>query len=398
MRIFLIALLFFMTFSVNAQKKLEPDFRFIADFYSQPFIFETDKSIYSFALNGDLSFFLKLNSLGVGLSVWNHSFFMNPQDPAGYASGFWNIQRWTVDGFYRFRELFELSWGAGAAWKYTDLTIRDRTDITGDHHFGISGVLNFFIYPGLKFMRLESRNSADVFYDPEKLQFYPYIMSGLRLTFHPGLSFINLYTEVTGLYFQQSDRQVTFSSGLVLFTAGVSIDMAVLKTVSDYRKRSADLMKTKDMTTDIRITDATSDPSFKKTEPQKKLIDENVVVDAFKNYFISAEKNTILEFTEIRFEGESSELIVSSYPVLDKIVEILKEFSNISIAVGGYAGYSANPEKELELSVSRAKKIYEYFAAKGIAADRVKVIASGRLFSRETNPAKIGIEIKIIKK
>jgi outer membrane protein OmpA-like peptidoglycan-associated protein len=320
---------------------------------------------------------------------------MNPQ-VTGYANGCWNILRWSADGFYRFKNLFEISWAAGAGWLYMDLIIPDVMQVNRENLFGFSGSLNFFIYPGLSWMRFELRNTIDLFPSGDWTALSPYYTGGLRLTFHPYLHFVNLYTEATFTYYQIDTVSGNFSSAMVQFTCGLSMDISFRKTIRQYQS----IQKNKKPADQSRQNrDATSDSIEKKqSQPEKTVIKQTEPVDTFRQYFLEAKPGEILEFTGVQFIESSTEFQDAALAVLDKIAGILKENENMVIAIGGYSNYQNDPEAELSLSISRAQAVQKYLLKKDLSPDRMKIIASGRIYKSEEERLKTGIEVKLIRK
>ncbi len=77
----------------------------------------------------------------------------------------------------------------------------------------------------------------------------------------------------------------------------------------------------------------------------------------------------------IEFETGSSVIRKKSYPVLDKLVALLKEYPEVKIEIAGHTDSKGNPKFNLDLSRRRAEAVKKYLAEHGITADRL--IAKG---------------------
>ncbi len=71
------------------------------------------------------------------------------------------------------------------------------------------------------------------------------------------------------------------------------------------------------------------------------------------------------------FDLNKSTLRKESYIELDKLVSFLKENPSIKIEIGGHTDARGDAQKNMLLSINRAKSVYEYVIAKGIDAKRL---------------------------
>lgn len=74
----------------------------------------------------------------------------------------------------------------------------------------------------------------------------------------------------------------------------------------------------------------------------------------------------------VDFESGTTELKETSAPYLDKIVAILKEHPEYILAIHCHTDNRGESGPNLSLSNARAESLSEYFASKGIAAERLK--------------------------
>lgn len=85
----------------------------------------------------------------------------------------------------------------------------------------------------------------------------------------------------------------------------------------------------------------------------------------------------IMEFDNILFEQSEGILLSESYPVLDKLVDILSANSKMIIQLEGHTDFRGSNRLNRKLSDERVKVIRNYLINKGIDRKRVKTKAFG---------------------
>lgn len=104
----------------------------------------------------------------------------------------------------------------------------------------------------------------------------------------------------------------------------------------------------------------------------------------------------------VEFDFGKSTLRAESYATLDDLVEYLKRKPNERIEIGGNTDNVGSDEKNLVLSLERAKSIVAYLVAKGISNDRVEAKGYGAEEPIEDNSTEEGrqknrrTEVKIL--
>ena len=61
----------------------------------------------------------------------------------------------------------------------------------------------------------------------------------------------------------------------------------------------------------------------------------------------------------------------SAYTELNRVVKVLKTYSNYSLDINGYTDNIGKDDKNTVLSKNRAKRCYDYLLSKGIAKNRM---------------------------
>ena len=83
----------------------------------------------------------------------------------------------------------------------------------------------------------------------------------------------------------------------------------------------------------------------------------------------------------VNFESNSDVLLASASSVLDQVTETLLKYPQITFAIEGHTDSDGAADYNEGLSTRRAQTVYDYFAGKGVAEDRMTVRGFG-----ETQP------------
>jgi OmpA-OmpF porin, OOP family len=79
----------------------------------------------------------------------------------------------------------------------------------------------------------------------------------------------------------------------------------------------------------------------------------------------------------INFKTGSAEITKDSHKVLDKAVQVLVDYPDVRLEIGGHTDNVGKDEFNKELSQKRAESVKEYFVGKGISADRLTAVGYG---------------------
>mgnify|MGYP006284122069 CR=1 FL=1 len=93
---------------------------------------------------------------------------------------------------------------------------------------------------------------------------------------------------------------------------------------------------------------------------------------------------------KINFSVGSAEILPSSYPELDKIVEILKK-KDVNVMIEGHTDSQGDAAFNQALSEKRAKSIKQYFVDKGLETERFETTGFGETKPIASNKTKKGM-------
>ncbi len=99
-------------------------------------------------------------------------------------------------------------------------------------------------------------------------------------------------------------------------------------------------------------------------------------------YLLDVKLNPAIEggkvvLKNVFFDTNLFQLRSESYPELDKLVSFMKSNPGISIEVSGHTDSTGDKKKNQVLSENRAKSVYDYLVAKGIASSRLTFAGYG---------------------
>jgi len=100
---------------------------------------------------------------------------------------------------------------------------------------------------------------------------------------------------------------------------------------------------------------------------------------------IEVTKQQIVIKEQIQFETGKATIRAVSYPVLDDVVQALKDYPQIRVRIEGHTDNVGNDATNLELSKKRADAVFEYIIAKGVEARRLITEGFGETRPIDTN-------------
>jgi outer membrane protein OmpA-like peptidoglycan-associated protein len=105
----------------------------------------------------------------------------------------------------------------------------------------------------------------------------------------------------------------------------------------------------------------------------------------------------------ILFDSGKSDIKSTSHAELQKIVEFMKQYTDIRLEVSGHTDNVGSPENNKRISTARAKAVVDYLVSNGIARERLRPIGFGATRPVAANSTTKGrslnrrLELKIIK-
>ncbi len=113
-------------------------------------------------------------------------------------------------------------------------------------------------------------------------------------------------------------------------------------------------------------------------------------------------KAEVIKLRGINFDHDKYNIKPEFQPVLDEAVAMLKAKPTIKVEINGHTDSTGTPQYNMGLSERRAKAVYDYFVAKGIAASRLKTVGHGLTDPIATNATAEGralnrrVELKVM--
>ena len=92
----------------------------------------------------------------------------------------------------------------------------------------------------------------------------------------------------------------------------------------------------------------------------------------------------------INFTTGKATILSDSYPVLDDVAQVLKDYPNIRVEIGGHTDNVGDDAGNQRLSKSRADAVFEYLLKRGVRADRLVTVGFGETRPIDTNMTDAG--------
>jgi outer membrane protein OmpA-like peptidoglycan-associated protein len=102
-------------------------------------------------------------------------------------------------------------------------------------------------------------------------------------------------------------------------------------------------------------------------------------------------KNEIMvEMNPVRFEYNSYQLSAKSYDQLNTVAVIMRNNPNYKLNLKGFTDDLGSSEYNKKLSQNRANAVSEYLQSRGIAKDRIEIVALGKDQPLDDNNSRVG--------
>jgi OOP family OmpA-OmpF porin len=115
------------------------------------------------------------------------------------------------------------------------------------------------------------------------------------------------------------------------------------------------------------------------------------------------EPSATITLNNIFFDFNKAILKADSYPELNRLVDLMKERSSMTVEIAGHADATGPEDYNMWLSEWRAKAVSQYLVDKGVGRDRINTVFFGETKPVDSNTTKEGrkknrrVEFKIIK-
>ena len=369
-KFFVIIIFFFsnlILFSTNSYQ-----FRLFFDIQSHPMFYEFQYKALGTSLNSSIMFGFKINNFTIGNELFVNYYSFQNQETENIFHGAWFSLRPTLNLYYKFNRWLELKGGIGGIWLKSNFEYHDLGWLITDQ-YGVSCLLNlkFFTW---KYIDLEIINKMDLIFltdsNSQITGINPYYIGGVRTNFHPKITWLSIYIEIDGMYFNYATDNRDAKIGTVLASAGVSIDL------SFPWKKADETIKNEDKKVDKK--EKTKKGKIKKKKEETK-VKEKKYDDPNLEKLYNAKVGDVIRFNGVIFEYGTDNITPESIQLLDYISSILKEKNEFVIKISSYSEYFGNPLKEFDLCKLRVKKIKEYFVKKGINEKRIELDSKGQI-------------------
>jgi outer membrane protein OmpA-like peptidoglycan-associated protein len=127
------------------------------------------------------------------------------------------------------------------------------------------------------------------------------------------------------------------------------------------------------------------------TEPetQNGYLDDDGCPDT-KPQRVEVTADQIVIKQRINFQTGKAIILPDSFPVLDDVAQVMRDYPQIRVEIGGHTDNVGDDNVNQRLSKSRADAVFEYLLAKGIQATRMTTVGYGETRPLDTNMTEIG--------
>lgn len=419
--IYLILTATFISLKLFATDNL-PSFYTKGKFFVDPVYYEHSYQLFAIDYYVDWKLGLQVNKYTIALRPFCYYESVDGKDISKQFEG----ALFTAGGFFDFS--FEINkWmktniGIGGLWQKDAYKYLETRTIS-TNYTGLAFNFDWYFYLPWKYMNIVILNDfsiltplTDMNYTDSSLFFQnlkPNYKGGVRLNFHPYITWLSLFVQVTGSYWYYTNQYVTINTGFVKGAAGISLSFSTknikklpkpgkpnvkITKAKEQEKEEQELAKAKAKLEEekkqiqkerekllaekesaeqerkqINQEKKTIEDERKKLEEKRKQI-ENLqkLTSPIVKQLYEAEPGTQVKITSIVFKKGTIEMMGNSMQVLDDIVTFLTNTDKrIDICV--YSEKFFDPIRERELSVQRAKKIVEYLKDKGVSEAKIKI-------------------------
>jgi OOP family OmpA-OmpF porin len=92
----------------------------------------------------------------------------------------------------------------------------------------------------------------------------------------------------------------------------------------------------------------------------------------------------------VNFESNKFDLLPAAYPELDKVLKVMRDYPDTKWKIEGHTDNTGSDKLNRELSINRAKSVYNYFVSNGISANRLSYNGYGPDYPIADNSTETG--------
>lgn len=160
--------------------------------------------------------------------------------------------------------------------------------------------------------------------------------------------------------------EITDASGKVVHTATTGPDGSYTLTIGDYKPMKV---------TASSAGFATNSLDFNTPADEEELTLNNPDLCLSPVWPPPVGEEIVLE--EIYFDFDSASLREESYPLLDKLYDMMVKYPNVAIEIGAHTDSKGSDKYNQRLSEGRAQSVVKYLVEKGVDAARMKAVGYG---------------------
>jgi len=109
-----------------------------------------------------------------------------------------------------------------------------------------------------------------------------------------------------------------------------------------------------------------------------------------KYTLVEVKKDRIVIKQQVHFVSAKWQVLKDSYPLLDQVVQVLRDFPKMRVSVEGHTDAIGGESANMKLSQARAESVQAYLVGKGVPADRLEAVGFGPTKPIATNKTEKG--------
>jgi len=364
--IFLFFILVYILLNTNVFA--QTDLHVSGTIQTAPWFYEFQYELHGISFSTAWAADIEINWFTVGLDIFSDYISVNGTSEDNLFKGAWFNIGSHIRTVYSLNSWLNFSLFTGLCWNQSSFDY-NLSGWYGRPLLGLDFILSAHLFLS-GFLQLEFFSRLNILFSENKFMDDMSFKGGLRTIINPGLKSIRFYIELDAFYW--SYKSIIISEGVHswMFQGEIGVSLDIWKksiTKTDNKIKNNDLSKN-DSESNVETARDQDEDSDKYHDP---LIEK----------LMNSKAGESIEFYSILFDNK--DLTEESLPVLKEISEVLLDKKELVISIRGYAEFMQNPQKELELSQIRAKKIKEYLINQGVSDDQVQINPIGNIITDE---------------